>query len=414
MVARVKRFMTGPLGLQAYLQAPGDGRPAPVIGADALLWAVLVGYLLREGAFHAVEALVRSRARRALGLRRPFGDDALGYFTERLDPGATRTALVTAVRQAKRHKAFDDVLVIGLILDGTTVGRCPTVACPWCHPIIVPHQPAAAAPEPPRDLPDRPRPPAIGEVVGQHHKLNLLSLVAGPFALPLDVEPYGPADSEQAASLRLLHRGVAALGRRFAQYVLGDSLYANAPFLHAAGDHGLHALVRLKGNVPTLFAAAQARFVGQPPTVTFEAAGDHVEAWDAADFDPWDGLRWPTVRVLRYVQHHPNGRVVEAYWLTDFSPGRIGTRTLYRLAKGRWTIENQGFNDSKIRYGLDHVPHHHPNSLLVHWLLVALTLTIERLYRLRYLHRGTHRILSAIQLLRRLRLSLALPAFDTG
>ena len=35
---------------------------------------------------------------------------------------------------------------------------------------------------------------------------------------------------------------------------------------------------------------------------------------------------------------------------------------------------------------------------------------IERLYRLRYLHRGTHRIRTAIELLRLLRLSLAPPA----
>jgi hypothetical protein len=228
------------------------------------------------------------------------------------------------------------------------------------------------------------------------------------------VEPYGPGDSEQAASLRLLQRGVAALGRRFAQYVVGDGLYASAPVLHAAGDLGLHAVVRLKGNLPTLLAAAEARLTAQPPTLTLEIDGDRVELWDADDFDPWDTLRWPTVRVLRYRQHHPNGTVVEAYWLTDLPASRVSTRTLYRLAKSRWTIENQGFNDGKTRYGLDHMPHHHPNSLLVHWLLVALALTIERLYRLRYLHRGAHAPNTPIQFLRRLRLSLGVPALDTG
>jgi hypothetical protein len=40
-------------------------------------------------------------------------------------------------------------------------------------------------------------------------------------------------------------------------------------------------------------------------------------------------------------------------------------------------------------------------------LLLILALTIERLYRLRYLHRGTHVPHSAIELLRLLRLSLA-------
>jgi hypothetical protein len=402
MIRRLQAFATRHTGLGPYLRAPGDGRAAPVVPAPALLWAILAAYVLRDGAFHAVEALVRSPARWALGIRRPFGDDTLAYFTERLDVRATRDALVTAVRQAKRRKGFDDVVRIGLVLDGTIVGRCPTVRCPWCHPLIVPHTTEAGSRR------------AVGVVVGQQHTLSLLSVVGGALMLPVDLEPYGPGDSEQAASLRLLDRGVAALGPRFAQYVLGDGLYANAPFLHAVGDRGLHALVRLKANLPTLFAAARARFEGTPPVATFEEHGDRVEVWDADDFDPWEGLRWPTVRVIRSRQTHPDGTVVEAYWLTDFSARRVGSRTLYRLAKGRWTIENQGFNDSKTRYGLDHVPHHHANSLLIHWLLVALTLTLERLFRVRYLHRGTHPPLSAMQLLWRFRLTLGPPTPDTS
>jgi len=60
------------------------------------------------------------------------------------------------------------------------------------------------------------------------------------------------------------------------------------------------------------------------------------------------------------------------------------------MAKSRWEIENQGFNEAKSRHGLEHICHHHANSLLICWLLVILALTVERLYRLRYLRRGTH------------------------
>lgn len=78
--------------MKSYFQSPGDGRARPQIPAKALLWSLLIGQLLREYAFHAVEALVRSVARRALGVSRSFGDDALGYFTERLDAAPTRAA----------------------------------------------------------------------------------------------------------------------------------------------------------------------------------------------------------------------------------------------------------------------------------------------------------------------------------
>jgi len=134
-----------------------------------------------------------------------------------------------------------------------------------------------------------------------------------------------------------------------------------------------------------------------------------VEIWDADDFDPWDTLRWETVRVIRYRQHKPNGTVYEAYWLTDFPRHWVGPRAIFRMAKSRWEIENQGFNDAKNRFGFEHICHHQCHSLLVVWLLTCLALTIERLCRLRYLHRGTHPVRAAIDLLLLFQLSLGNP-----
>ncbi len=199
------------------------------------------------------------------------------------------------------------------------------------------------------------------------------------------------------------------MGRRFADYVVVDGEFATAPFLHVADDLGQRVVARLKGNLPELFAAAQTRFAAQPPTLIIEERGERVELWDAADFDPWQTLRWETVRVLRYRQHKPDGAIIEAYWLTDFPSERVGSRLLYRFAKSRWEIENEGFNDGKTRHGMGHISHHHANSLLVGWLLTVFALTIERLYRLRYLHRGAHRPATAIEFVRLLRLSLCLP-----
>jgi hypothetical protein len=92
---------------------------------------------------------------------------------------------------------------------------------------------------------------------------------------------------------------------------------------------------------------------------------------------------------------------------------QVGPRQLYRLAKQRWTIENEGFNDAKTRYGLSPVPHHDGSSLECYWLLVALVLTLERLFRLRFLRRGAYAPRSAIDLFRCQRLSLAAPRLNS-
>jgi hypothetical protein len=317
-----------------------------------------------------------------------FGDDALAYFTERLDPRSTRDALARVLRQAKRNKAFETCGGIGLAVDGTTVGRCTRSACSLC----------------------RPHRNADQEIVSYRHHLVLTGVVGTGLCLPCDVEPYGPGDSEYAAGQRLLRRAVERLGVRFAAYVVVDGEFATAPFLHVAGDLGLPVVARLKANLPELLAAAQKRFAGQPPKLTFRHGQDRIELWDAEDFDPWESLRWKTVRVLFYRQQKPDGELIEAFWLTDSLEEEVSSRVLYLRAKSRWEIENQGFNDAKNRHGLGHMCHHHPNSLLIVWLLTSLALTIERLYRLRYLRRGTHPVRTAVEFVHLLWLSLSRPA----
>jgi len=387
---RLKKYAVKCLRLKSYLRSPGDGRTQGRIPALTLVWALLMGALLRRVAFAAIEALVCSRARRALEVSQSFGDDALAYFTERLDPQVTRQAAVTAVHQAKRHKAFDDYRFIGLALDGTGAGRSQEKICDFCRPVRNQKK----------------------EIVGYHHKLVMISVVGAGLTLPLDVEPYGPGDSEYNAGRRLVRRAVDNLGRRFADYVVADGDFATAPFLHDVGDRGLHVVARLKNNLPALFAAAQQRFLHQAPHHVFSYGKDRVEIWDADDFDPWDTLRWPTVRVVRYRQHKPDGTLCEAYWLTDFPRRQVSSRAIFRMAKSRWEIENQGFNDAKNRYGFEHICHHEKHSLLIVWLLTCLALTIERLYRVRYLHRGTHPLLEAIDLWQLLWLSLSRPVPD--
>jgi hypothetical protein len=177
---RLFRSATRCLRLRSYLGQPGDGRPQPWIPARVLLWAILIGRLLRELSFHAVEQLVRSSGCRALCVCTPFGDDALGYFTERLEPGPTRAALIHAVPWAERNKAFDNCRFIGLAIDGTTAGRSRQQDCELCRPF--------------RN--------AQKEVVGCDHHFAAVSVVGAGLSLPFDVEPYGLGDSQYAAGQR--------------------------------------------------------------------------------------------------------------------------------------------------------------------------------------------------------------------
>lgn len=384
---RLKAYAAGCLKLKRYFAACGDGRSQPRLPARGLLWAMLAGQFLRQTAFHAVETIARTARLHKTGMERRFSDDALDYFTERADPAITRQALIKVLHRAKRNKTFQDAPAIGLAVDGTTVGRCREARCAWCRPY--------------RD--------AQQQIVGYRHHLAMISVVGGGITLPFDVEPYGPKDSEYAAGQRLLRRVLPALGARFADYVVVDAGFATNTFLHVCDELGLPVVARLKENLPELSAAVEKRFSKQAPHRILKDGKTRIEIWDADDFDPWETLQWKTVRVLRYRQHRPDGTVVQADWFTNLSKRKVVSLALYRMAKSRWEIENQGFNDCKSYQGLEHICHHHPNSLLLCWLLTLLALVISRLYRLRYLHRGRHKVISACDLVRLLWIDLGGP-----
>jgi hypothetical protein len=364
------------LALKSFLKQPGDGRMQPQIPAACLAWALLLSTILRVHSARRLAWLAHSANRKELNLPTGFRHEALAYFTERVDPEIIRHSAAATLKLAKCNKVFEETAFIGLALDGTGAGRTTKPACPLCHPL--------------KD--------SQGHVIGQMHHLVMISVVGAGITLPFDVEPYKPGDSEYAAGQRLLKRAVSHLGPRFADYLVVDGKFATAPFLHTADAVSLPTIARLKENLPELAAAVQARFGPQPPAGSFSHGEDWIEVWDADDFDPWSTLDWPTVRVLRYRQHKKDGTVIQADWLTNFSIARLGTRSFFKLAKSRWEIENQGFNDGKNRCGMEHIQHHHPNSMLVNWLFLVLALIIERLYRIRYLHRGTHPILTSLQL----------------
>jgi hypothetical protein len=372
----IKKYACARLKLDAYFDDPGDGRISPQIAARDLLWSMLAGTMLRIGSALGTARIIAMADATRTGVARCFCDDSLAYFTERLDVSVLRTTLYDLVRRAKRAKAFDTTAHIGLVIDGTDAGKRTDRGCAWCRPL--------------RD--------ALGNIHAYAHKFVALSVVGHDLHLLLDAEPYGPGDSEYAAAQRLLRRAMPLLGPRFADYLVVDGEFATAPFLHTADAVGIPVIARLKDNLPDLMHQVDRRFASCAPHRTFRVDKDVYEVWDAENFQPWDTLRWPSVRVACYRQQKPNGKVVEARWLTNMPRKTMGSHSLVHAAKSRWKIENQGFNVAKNQYHLEHIRHHETNSMLVQWLLIFLAMNIECLFRVRHLHRGTHPIMDSIEL----------------
>jgi hypothetical protein len=141
----------------------------------------------------------------------------------------------------------------------------------------------------------------------------VVARIAGrPSHLALDGEPSAPRIVSMRPETFAETRGPgrrsmlrAVCGRR-------QQIYHRSVSVDGPGGGGLARGACLKDNLPELVAQAQSRFSNRPPTSTFTAGKDRVEVWDSDDFDPWETLQWPTVRVVQYRQRRPDGSTVQA------------------------------------------------------------------------------------------------------
>ncbi|MEK6779794.1 MAG: transposase [Candidatus Deferrimicrobiota bacterium] len=194
----------------------------------------------------------------------------------------------------------------------------------------------------------------------------------------LDVEALRPGEDEIAAATRLFERVVARYPRAF-DTVSGDALYLNPAFCRLARRHGKYFIAVLKNENRDLVVDARSLFPLTEPHRWTEGHTD-IEAWDIPDLTTWTQYGKP-VRVVRTLETHPVRRQrtkevmpekAEWMWGTNIPLWKAPRDVIVRLGHGRWSIENQGFNEIVHAWHGDHIYKNHPNAIAACYLLLFL------------------------------------------
>lgn len=210
------------------------------------------------------------------------------------------------------------------------------------------------------------------QVTEYYHRGVVCHLVGYDLALPLDVEMLQPGEGEIAAACRVLER-VFANYPRFFDAVLGDALYAEAPFFNFCLEHGKDAVAVLKGDDRQLKRDAQLRFSQLPPA-TWMADKRQIQAWDVDGLKTMTGVDHP-VRVLHSHEdwcertrgtgvRESKPRTSDWWWVTTIAINRLPARQLREAGHSRWDIENDAFNTLGRSWALDHCFKHSPRAIL--------------------------------------------------
>lgn len=202
-----------------------------------------------------------------------------------------------------------------------------------------------------------------GTVTYMHNMLEAKVICANRMALSLMSESienpqdddYDKQDCESKAFKRLIPRIKHSLPRQPLVHLL-DALYANAPTFHLIENNKQKFICCFKpGSIPTLYQEALELLKLTPQNTCKETIGPHnngVErryAWTQVEYDTL------TLCFVMCKETKTNtGQSTTFAWLTNFTATRDTVQEIARGGRMRWKIENEGFNEQKTGYEMEH------------------------------------------------------------
>jgi len=219
------------------------------------------------------------------------------------------------------------------------------------------------------------------------HRSVVCMSVGGPPHVILGQEMLKPRDGnekdegELTGGKRLIQRLRKRHGH-FADLIVADALYLNAPFINTVLSCGMETVIRLKDEKRLIFKDAQGLFEkGAGKKEAFKRGRTEIETWDLAGFE-MDGVA-KKVRVIRYHEKttKKNGRTEENWMWLVTTDETADNQTLWKIMHKRWDIEENGFHQLKTYYHLKHCYCHKAVETVFYLIIIAFNMKELYLYR---------------------------------
>ena len=140
----------------------------------------------------------------------------------------------------------------------------------------------------------------------------------------------------------------------FADVIVADALYLNAPFINILKENGLEGVIRLKDERRMIFQDAERLFKqDEGKKASFWKGKKKIEVWDLSGFK-MEGCPYK-LRVVRYhEQWEENGKETERFMWLVTTLEAADYRVLWEMMHRRWDIEENGFHQLKTYYHAKH------------------------------------------------------------
>ena len=191
-------------------------------------------------------------------------------------------------------------------------------------------------------------------------------------------------DCETNAAKRLLER-LKKEYPRLPICIQADNLYETQPIMELCAKNGFRYLLTHKGKRQKLVEESYRLFVEDGEAATIERICsekgkavyvNHVEETLEKEYDA-------NIFEYSYSEKKDDGEIknIKFQWITDIELNAKNLKEMIEAGRGRWKIENEGFNNQKNGiYEIEHLNSRNATAMKNHYLLTQIADIIMQLY----------------------------------
>lgn len=184
-------------------------------------------------------------------------------------------------------------------------------------------------------------------------------------------------EGELTAGKRLMEH-LYKIHHHFADIIVADALYLNAPFINTVLSLKMDVVIRVKDKNRLIIQDAMGLFHQSAAQGEFTKKNVQIKVWDESKFE-MGGIR-PKLRVLRFIEQHPKEIGPREMWVVT-SLNDVDYTTIWSIMHKRWHIENNGFHQLKTYYHAEHCYVHEAVETVFMLIIVAFNLRDMFLFR---------------------------------
>lgn len=350
-----------------------DGRINPTYDTAQVITLVLLVFLLRIKSFNELNLMIKNNEFSKLfprGKRLPM-IDTIRDTLKVIDIKGLKQINEYIIKKAVENKVFENGTIDGYTvaaIDGIKFFGSNKKSCMEC----------------------------LRNKAHCFHSGAVMSIVGDGPKLVIDFENYSPGqdsvskgEGEQSVAKRLL-TDIISVHKRLIEVVVYDALACNSVWINHCIEHGVDAIVRTKNNNNNSIREVKKRVNKSDivETWTEERGFEKIEVYESVF--TMDKVLEP-LRFVKYAMKYPNKKRSQIMIVTTCM--NMELKTLFKIIRARWDIENSIFNNLKKECGLKHCFVHGGKAVEAVLYLTFIATNIMQLFLFRRLkkHFSTQR-----------------------